>query len=412
MLSLLFFRVAMAALVQQPGDSQAQVVTFAYPLQQLQGRVSLNANQEGGQPQVATVQFLKSLRQQQPSGEGTALSVDFVPTIQGTTDFAFSPDGNVLALNNRDNWVVRYLGAEDDGLGATMGALNPALRTQLRLGSECQGVAVTNIVPGGPADRVGLKVNDLLLSLGKLPINTPDDLATHLKAVGDQPLGLQIIREGKTQTISVKPQTRVTLAPGDPPKPHYFIGVQAAPVDQLLRAHLKLPDGQGLTINEVVDDSPAKRADIKTGDILLEFDGKPLTDVETLMNQVQAVADKTVALKLVREGKEIQIAISPAPRPGEASQPQHAFMYMLDASHANGNADQVHLSQLADLRGLVLQDEALNSGADKLARLVLRRAAVQAVDNPAKSIEQLVKEVEELKRAVEELRKTVEAGRK
>jgi membrane-associated protease RseP (regulator of RpoE activity) len=481
MLALLL-RAALAALVQQPaaeqaaaGDSRpAQVESF---LNLLGSRQAL-AGQPGDIRSLTRLAFLQAdgrspnqlsvanlafspdgSRLAASDGRGTVrlydtttgreiLSLPFaLNNITGNLTFTSADSGSNTPATGADGVAARLydqlvtalpsayvrMGSEDDGVGATLSELDPALRVQLKLGEKCQGVAVTNVVPGGPSERAGLKVNDILLSLGDHPINAPGELATHLKDIGGQSaVDLRIIREGKTQTISVKPQYRVTLAPAEPPKPRYYIGVQAAPVADLIRVHLKLPEGQGLALNDVIDDSPAKRAGLKTGDILLELDGKPLTDVETLTAQVQAVADKTAPLKLIREGKETQILISPAPRAAEETGQGNLYYFVSGAATDGWNrlAWTPQVGQFA-LRNLgiepdskqwqatvqpmaawyVAADPATSKGLVWLNRVQDAGAALPAVV-PAKTLEELTREVEELKRSVDELRKSVDANRK
>jgi hypothetical protein len=308
------------------------------------------------------------------------------------------------------NVVWTFTGAEDDGIGATLSAVDPALRAQLGL-KDGAGVVVAAVVPGGPADRVGLKPNDILLSLDGHDIGEPEHLARYLKDVGDKVATLSIVRTGKPQELKVKARTRVSLAPAEDEAPKYFIGVQANPAGPELRAHLgeAQPEGQGLVIDSIVEDGPAAKAGLKAGDILLEFRGKPLDSVETLAAQVQAAADKAATVKLLRGGQATSLEVTPAPRPASESnapallhtyqmmgqQPNALYHYWLGRQLQQADPNNANVAQ-----GLLY----LNNAQDALVKLKDVRTAQAVPDDLAKRLEDLDAQLKALRQSVEELR--------
>lgn len=69
---------------------------------------------------------------------------------------------------------------------------------------------------------------------------------------------------------------------------------------------LKLPDDNGILAAEIVPDSPAEKAGLQVGDVLLEFAGKPVgADAAAFVRRVQAMrpGDK-VDIVYVRRGKK------------------------------------------------------------------------------------------------------------
>jgi hypothetical protein len=93
----------------------------------------------------------------------------------------------------------------------------------------------------------------------------------------------------------------------------YWIGVMGAPIDPLLKTHLKIESG--VVVQHVVPDSPAAKAEIKENDILLKFGDAQINDVMGLANAVTESEDKEVKVTLLREGKEKTVAVTPAKRP-------------------------------------------------------------------------------------------------
>ncbi len=89
---------------------------------------------------------------------------------------------------------------------------------------------------------------------------------------------------------------------------HGSLGVQAQTLNREMAESLNVKDVHGALIADVVKDSPADKAGIKPGDILIEFDGKKINKVEQLIQVVlKTEPNKKVKIKLLRNGKEINL---------------------------------------------------------------------------------------------------------
>jgi hypothetical protein len=95
----------------------------------------------------------------------------------------------------------------------------------------------------------------------------------------------------------------------------YWIGIDGVPPDDALRAQLELPAGQGLLINQVVEDSPAAKAGLKQYDVLLSCHDQPLSGIADLAKIINERKEALLALRLIRGGKRIIIEITPQRRP-------------------------------------------------------------------------------------------------
>ncbi|MBA4394742.1 MAG: peptidase, partial [Desulfobacca sp.] len=66
----------------------------------------------------------------------------------------------------------------------------------------------------------------------------------------------------------------------------------------------------GALVGDVTQGGPAEKAGIKAGDIIIEFDGKPIKETNDLPRLVAAVAvGKVVEVKVLREGKPQQFQV-------------------------------------------------------------------------------------------------------
>ncbi len=97
-----------------------------------------------------------------------------------------------------------------------------------------------------------------------------------------------------------------------------WLGVAIQDVDEKLAESFKLESTKGVIISEVTEDSPADKAGLKDGDVLIALNGNPLDDVASLRNQIALTAPGTkVTLKLLRDGKEKSIIVKIGEMPGK-----------------------------------------------------------------------------------------------
>ncbi len=195
-------------------------------------------------------------------------------------------------------------------LGLELADPDDTLRAQLEIpGGE--GVVVVGVKPGSLADKAGLKANDVVMSLGGQRTKGVDQARGILFAKGKDALEVDLIREGKPTRLSVAGNRN----DAPPEAPEFWIGVPVSLVDPTLRSHLTgLPADVGLVVNDVVADSPAAKAGVKKGDILVKLGDKPLKEVELFRDQVKAAGDKPTPLEILRAGKPLTLTITAARR--------------------------------------------------------------------------------------------------
>jgi serine protease Do len=85
-----------------------------------------------------------------------------------------------------------------------------------------------------------------------------------------------------------------------------YIGISLRPVDDVSAKSLKLDKVAGALVDDIIKDSPAEKAGIEAGDVILELDGKPVNSSNDLQSLVaQRRAGDKVTLKIWRDGKAI-----------------------------------------------------------------------------------------------------------
>ena len=166
-----------------------------------------------------------------------------------------------------DFWTTR------GWLGVGIQDLTPELADYYGLKAE-KGVLVTQVFEGDPADKAGIKVNDIILSVDGKEVSTGRELSS---MIANTPVGHQtkidLIRDDKKKTISV------TLAKRDDESKTIAsqsrdsgeLGIEVTDLDSDIARRFGIDAKEnGVLVTDVKDGSAAREADVRPGDIIKE----------------------------------------------------------------------------------------------------------------------------------------------
>jgi len=87
-----------------------------------------------------------------------------------------------------------------------------------------------------------------------------------------------------------------------------WLGVSIQPLTPELAKGLGMPDAKGALVASVSDDSPAMKAGIKAGDIITEYDARPVARSEALPRLVaDTPVGREVSITVVRDGRAVKL---------------------------------------------------------------------------------------------------------
>ncbi|MCI0333966.1 MAG: PDZ domain-containing protein [Planctomycetes bacterium] len=147
------------------------------------------------------------------------------------------------------------------------------------------------------------------------------------QAQEEQPQG-PVIQIGEADEGTVTPNVPQNDHEGfeQPAAPKYWIGLGGSniPADHVLRAHVDIPEGQGLLVASVVPDSPAAKAGLKQHDVLLRANEIELHEMHDLVDLVATEGAKKgqIALEVLHHGERETVYLTPEDRPADAPRPQ------------------------------------------------------------------------------------------
>ena len=101
-----------------------------------------------------------------------------------------------------------------------------------------------------------------------------------------------------------------------------LLGISMQRMDEALSNQFGIEVGQGVLVSEVLADGPADQAGLRAGDVILEFDRRPVTEMRELKLMVAETRPETeVAFLILRDGDELtkQVILGRLPEEGYAA---------------------------------------------------------------------------------------------
>lgn len=92
-------------------------------------------------------------------------------------------------------------------------------------------------------------------------------------------------------------------------RPRLGVGIAPASVARKLRRAVGLPERDGVLVREVEDDSPAAKAGVREGDLIVSAGGRAITEPDDLYDALSG-ADATLSLGLVRGADDITVEVA------------------------------------------------------------------------------------------------------
>jgi serine protease Do len=141
-----------------------------------------------------------------------------------------------------------------------------------------EGAVVTSIVPGSPAAEVGLKTGDVITKIDGQKIPAASDVVDYVssKTIGGK-VHVEYLREGKSQSADIT----LRELPGEDQSTGGEVGVALQTVTEPLARSLGIPPStRGAAVAEVKPDSPAARAGLQPGDVIVEVNRRPVVSAD------------------------------------------------------------------------------------------------------------------------------------
>lgn len=187
-------------------------------------------------------------------------------------------------------------------LGVYVQELTPEIASGLNL-KEDDGVLVSDVTPGSPADKAGIARGDVVLEFEGKKVDDVSDLTT-MAAVAEpgEEVNIKFIHDGKPKDVTVKlaeaPDEEVPDELKEKAQEHLGLSVQE--INPQIARRFNLSVDKGVIISDVADGSPAADAGLRPGDIILEMDKNSIADLNQYAQAVSKAKPGSTMLILVK----------------------------------------------------------------------------------------------------------------
>jgi Do/DeqQ family serine protease len=171
-------------------------------------------------------------------------------------------------------------------IGAAFQNVTPDVAEGLGM-KQPYGALVTSLTKGGPAEKGGLLVGDVVLSVDDVRIENPDGLGYRLTTAGiGKTVKLDVLSRSKEKAITVvlekprpdSPDNQMTIGGKNP-----LSGAHVLKLTPSSAARLRLPsDTEGVAVDKVFPNTPAARIGLQPGDIVRGVNGTDIQSVADL----------------------------------------------------------------------------------------------------------------------------------
>ncbi|OQW57638.1 MAG: serine protease [Proteobacteria bacterium SG_bin9] len=255
-----------------------------------------------------------------PGNSGGAL-VDLTGKLVGINTAIFSRSGGSQGIGFAipANMVRVVVASAKSGgkavqrpyLGARLQAVTPEIAETLSL-KRPSGALVTNVAPGSPAARAGLKLSDLIVSIDGQQVDDPNAFDYRFAT---RPLGgsaqVEIQRGGKPVKVAipleVAPDTgrdEIVIKSRTP-----FQGAKVANISPALADELRIDSNvEGIVVVDFEDSAPAQAVGFQKGDVIQSVNNQKIAKTSDLERATREPA-RLWRIIVVRGGNQLSVTL-------------------------------------------------------------------------------------------------------
>ncbi len=209
--------------------------------------------------------------------------------------------------------------------------------------TQVRGVGVTQVIKDSPAEKAGLRKDDVILRIDGETVTSVRKLNRLVSEMApDHSVRLAVIRGGSEQELvaTIGKRNNFNMVQGFPledPKIWRWeglladrqglanregdltfvlgnsrrIGVSTMELTKQLADYFGIADGKGVLVTSVSEDGPAARAGVKAGDVITAIDGEPVDSPGDISRVINRKKEGDVALTVIRNKTQQTIRLTP-----------------------------------------------------------------------------------------------------
>jgi regulator of sigma E protease len=159
--------------------------------------------------------------------------------------------------------------------------------------------AVGKVADGSPAAAAGLRTGDVITAVNDRPVSYWEDLERAVASSDGRPLTLRVRRGDTEQTVTLTPRRKAVTDP---------IFKEQREVWDIGAGPQLIPQ-----ISSVAPDSPAAKAGIQPGDVVVAVAGQSVYTPEDLVEAIRTKPGQPFEVTVERDGKRLTLTVTPEP---------------------------------------------------------------------------------------------------
>ena len=205
-------------------------------------------------------------------------------------------------------------------LGVTVQPITTDLASTLGL-SDVRGALVSQVEPGSPADRAGLKQGDVITEVQGRRVSDGNELRNAISNIAPgTSVPVKVVRDGRASELSARlEELKARNDDGEErdaressTSPGRF-GMSVSPLTPELAQQYELPRSvKGVLVTDVDPDGAAADSGIQPNDVIEKVNGHATTTVAELKTAIEQTGGKPVLVLLHREGHSLFLTLKPA----------------------------------------------------------------------------------------------------
>ena len=226
--------------------------------------------------------------------------------------------------------------AEEEGwLGVMLQPLTDELIQAMSLEKGTEGVVIADVVKGSPAEAAGIEKGDVMVEMDGIKIDSADTAVEHVreKAPGDK-VKIVLIRGGKKAIVTAELGARPAAEMGkeaqkEAQEEYYdikipraervfkqvglgggFLGLRIQSMTPDLSTYFGVRSDEGVLVLDVEEDSPAAKAGLRGGDVIIKVDNQDVSDPGDFTSYIrEQEPGSTVDLTFKRKGETRRLEV-------------------------------------------------------------------------------------------------------
>ncbi len=178
------------------------------------------------------------------------------------------------------------------------------------------GVVISHVAEGSPAEKAGMERGDVVTRFNDRKVEKSEEFRRYAaEAEPGSRVKVEIVRDGKTKILEIKMGENPQDRPVEPEKEiedknPVFLGVGLESLTEEYREALNIPSNvDGVIITQVDSGTPAQKAGLARGDVIVEINRKKVADLGEFKEILDSTRNDKVLLLVYRGGNYFYSAI-------------------------------------------------------------------------------------------------------